>query len=67
MLPQSTPSPQLHIDPYPVENSSQCQAGNEGYVGTQRIGDPGPTSKVVDNTAPPAGVLALGKKAGLVP
>jgi virulence factor Mce-like protein len=67
MLPQSKPSPQLHNDPYPIENSSECQAGNEGYVGTQRIGDPGTTSKVVANTTPPPGVLALGKKAGLVP
>jgi ABC-type transporter Mla subunit MlaD len=67
MLPQSTPSPQLHIDPYPVENSSECQAGNEGYTGTQLIGNPGQTSTVVDETAPPPGVLALGKQAGLVP
>jgi virulence factor Mce-like protein len=67
MFSAATPASDLHIDPYPVENSSECQAGNEGYLGAQRIGDPGPTSTVVDNTAPPPGVLALGKKAGLVP
>jgi hypothetical protein len=67
MFQQSTPSPDLHLNYYPIENSTQCQAGNEGYSGAQRIGDPGKTSTVVDNTTPPPGVLALGRKAGLVP
>lgn len=64
---QSTPSPDLHINPYPIENSTQCQAGNEVYTGAQLIGNPPQTSRTVDNTAPPPGVLAEGKKAGLVP
>jgi len=64
---QSTPSPDLHLDPYPKENSTECQGANDVYSGKQNIGDPGPTSTVVDNTAPPAGVLAEAKKAGLVP
>jgi hypothetical protein len=55
------------LDPYPKENASECQGANDVYRGAQRIGDPGPTSTVVDNTAPPPGVLAEGKKAGLVP
>jgi virulence factor Mce-like protein len=67
MLPASAPSSNLHINPYPIEDSSQCQAGNEPYTGTQLIGNPKKTSNVVENTAPPAGVLAEGKKAGLVP
>jgi virulence factor Mce-like protein len=67
MLPVSQPSPDLHDNFYPIENSSQCQAGNEGYTGKQLIGNPPKTSTVVDNTTPPAGVLALGRKAGLVP
>jgi hypothetical protein len=67
MTEQPTPSPDLHINPYPQENPHECQAANEGYIGAQRIGDPGPTSTVVDQTAPPPGVLAEGKKAGLVP
>ena len=62
-----TPASDLHINPYPKENRSSCQAGNEIYKGAQLIGDPGPTSTAVDNTAPPAGVLARGQKAGLVP
>jgi hypothetical protein len=67
MLPSSKPAADLHVNYYPVENSTQCQAGNEGYSGTQLIGNPPRTSNVVDNTAPPPGVLALGKKVGLVP
>jgi hypothetical protein len=62
-----TPASDLHINPYPREDSTSCQAGNEVYRGTQLIGDPGKTSTVVDNTAPPAGVLDRGRKVGLVP
>jgi virulence factor Mce-like protein len=61
------PAPDLHDNFYPRENSSQCQAGNERYTGQQLIGNPPRTSTVVDDTAPPAGVLARGRKAGLVP
>jgi virulence factor Mce-like protein len=64
---QSSPSADLHVNYYPIENSTECQAGNEVYKPGQVIGNPGKTSKVVDNTAPPPGVLAEGKKVGLVP
>jgi len=67
MVPASKPASDLHDNFYPIENSSQCQAGNEGYTGKQLIGNPPQTSTVVDNTTPPTGVLALGQKAGLVP
>ena len=63
----SRPASDLHLNYYPIENSSQCQAGNEGYMGTQLIGNPPRTSTVVDNTTPPPGVLARGRRAGLVP
>jgi virulence factor Mce-like protein len=63
----ATPSPDLHENYYPIENSSQCQAGNEVYTGKQLIGNPPKTSSVVDNTTPPAGVLVRGEQAGLVP
>lgn len=62
-----TPSSDLHLNYYPTEDSSQCQAGNEVYSGKQRIGSPPKTSTVVDNTSPPPGVLERGRKAGLVP
>jgi virulence factor Mce-like protein len=63
----STPAPDLHLNYYPVENFSQCQAGNEGYSGKQLIGSPPRTPTTVDDTSPPPGVLAEGRKAGLVP
>jgi virulence factor Mce-like protein len=61
------PAADLHLNYYPKENSSECQAGNEVYRPGQVIGDPGQTSTVVDNTTPPPGVLARGRQAGLVP
>ena len=61
------PSADLHENFYPREDMSQCQAGNERYSGKQLIGSPPRTAAVVDNTTPPRGVLALGRKAGLVP
>jgi hypothetical protein len=64
---QSSPSPDLHLNYYPAENASQCQAGNEVYSGQQLIGNPPTTSRTVDDTAPPPGVLEEGRKAGLVP
>lgn len=63
----ATPAPDLHLNYYPIEDATQCQAGNEGYTGRQLIGNPPRTSTVVDNTSPPPGVLAEGEKAGLVP
>jgi ABC-type transporter Mla subunit MlaD len=63
----STPAPDLHLNYYPTESRSQCQAGNEGYSGKQLIGPPPKTSTTVDDTAPPPGVLERGKQAGLVP
>jgi virulence factor Mce-like protein len=69
--PESTevgaPAPDLHDNYYPIESSTQCQSGNEGYMGKQLIGNPPRTSTTVDNTSPPPGVLAEGEKAGLVP
>ena len=62
-----TPAPDLHVNYYPKEDSSQCQAGNEVYAGQQQIGNVPKTTTVVDNTTPPPGVLERGRKAGLVP
>ncbi len=61
------PSSNLHINYAPVEDSKQCQAGNEVYSGQQAIGFSGTTSHTFDDTAPPAGVYKLAQKAGLVP
>jgi virulence factor Mce-like protein len=67
MLQASSPSPDLHDNYQPIEDAQQCQAGNEVYSGAQLIGNPATTSRVVTITQPPPGVLALGRKAGLVP
>ena len=61
------PAPDLHSNFYPIQSHRQCQAGNEAYSGAQLIGNPPRTSTVVANTSPPAGVLARGRTAGLVP
>ncbi len=60
----ATPAPDLHLNYYPIEDSTQCQAGNEGYSGKQLIGNPPKTSTTVDNTAPPPGVLEARRAGG---
>jgi virulence factor Mce-like protein len=63
----ATPAADLHLNYYPVEDSSQCQAGNEVYTPGRLIGSPPQTASSVDDTAPPPGVLDRGRKVGLVP
>jgi hypothetical protein len=40
MMPASEPAAELHANPYPNQNASECEAGNEGYVEGQMIGNP---------------------------
>lgn len=63
----SSPSPDLHDDMYPIEDKQECQGANDVYSGAQKIGNPGKTSTTVEQTQPPAGVLARGRSVGLVP
>ena len=37
---RAKPSPNLHANPYPNTNAQECEAGHEGYSGTQLIGNP---------------------------
>jgi virulence factor Mce-like protein len=37
---QPRPATDLHFNPYPNENASECEAGNEPYVSGQQIGNP---------------------------
>jgi virulence factor Mce-like protein len=39
-MPRAHPSPNLHANPYPNTNAQECEAGHEGYVGEQLIGNP---------------------------
>jgi hypothetical protein len=66
-LQNARPSPNVGINPLPIENQSQCQAGNEPWTGKQQLGNPpGPTSRTTRATVPPPGVQALAEKAGLL-
>jgi virulence factor Mce-like protein len=62
-----TPAQSLHVNPYPIENASQCQAGNEPFSLGQHLVAPSQAPTTVDNTSPPPGVLDRGRAAGLVP
>jgi virulence factor Mce-like protein len=55
----STPSPDLHFNPYPRQDAQACEAGNERYTAGQAIGHPAATNgKDVDQTTRPDGVAA---------
>jgi virulence factor Mce-like protein len=66
LLQSAAPSPNLHLNYYPQETTGHCTAGNEHYVSGQNIGQPKAFTSRVPETSPPAGVLALDKKAGLL-
>lgn len=64
---RATPSPNLHSNPYPNQNASECEAGNEPFEPGIRVGSPGGAqSNRTDETAPPAGVRARARRAGLL-
>lgn len=66
-LQNARPSPNVGINPIPIENQSQCQAGNEPWTGKQQLGNPvGSTSRTTRATVPPPGVEALAQQAGLL-
>jgi hypothetical protein len=67
MLQNASPSPDLHVNPWPNENAGECEAGNERYDPGQRIGSPGgPQRNATQTTAPPAAATELARKAGLL-
>jgi hypothetical protein len=43
----------LHANPYPIENGTECEAGNEPYNQGRSIGNPPGRQSGVDQTAPP--------------
>jgi hypothetical protein len=60
------PAANLHLNYYPQQTAGHCTAGNEQYVQGQNIGQPKAFTSRVPKSSPPAGVLALAKKAGLL-
>jgi virulence factor Mce-like protein len=66
LMQASKPASNLHLNYYPQETAGHCTAGNEHYSSGQVIGQPPSISNRVPKSSPPAGVLALDKKAGLL-
>ena len=53
------PEANLHTNPYPNENASECEAGNEPYLPGRQIGNPpGNQGTTVDQTSPPSSSTA---------
>lgn len=66
---QQEPAPEsdLHVNQYPNENASECEAGNEPYLPGRQVGNPpGNQSTQVDQTEPPPQATALARRAGLL-
>jgi len=60
------PDPNLHLNFYPHETSSECEAGNEPYTPGQAIGNPpGSQGTGTELTAPPPDVVRRARAAGL--
>jgi virulence factor Mce-like protein len=66
LMQSPTAAPDLHDNYYPQETAGHCTAGNENYSTGQDIGAPKSYTSRVQKTSPPAGVLQLYKKAGLL-
>ena len=50
---QGQPAGDLHYNPYPNENASECEAGNEPYAPGQQIGNPpGRQARSTESTGP---------------
>lgn len=66
-LQQAHPSSNIEMNPIPLENASQCQAGNEAFTGRQELAGPSaPTVDATRTTTPPPGVEVLARAAGLL-
>jgi hypothetical protein len=61
-----TPASDLHLNYYPQETAGHCTSGNETYTTGQDIGQPTSYTSKVPASSPPAGILELDKKAGLL-
>jgi virulence factor Mce-like protein len=68
LTPNSAPADDLHVNPTPNENASECEAGNEPYLPGQQYGNPPGDQKPKESTRtrPPAESMRLARKAGLL-
>lgn len=63
----ATQSAQLHANPVPVNDASQCETGNEPFEPGRRVGSPGgPQPARTELTSPPPGVLQRARDAGVI-
>jgi phospholipid/cholesterol/gamma-HCH transport system substrate-binding protein len=66
-LQNAKPSPNLGSNPIPIENETECEAGNEPWTEKQQLGNPpGLQSKTTRDTVPPPGVTQRAQDAGLM-
>jgi virulence factor Mce-like protein len=67
-LQSAAPAANLHINYLPHENAHECESGNEPYSTSSKdlSNPPGNQSRTVPKTTPPAGVLSLARRAGLL-
>lgn len=67
ILQRATPAPNLHANPAPVNDATQCETGNEPFAPGQRIGSPGGAQPAqTEMTAPPAAATARAARSGLL-
>ena len=63
----TSPSPNLHFNPYPNENAQECESGNEPFAPGIVIGNPATTEPgSTADTAPPAEATQRAQAAGLL-
>jgi virulence factor Mce-like protein len=63
----ATRSADLHTNPVPHNNSTECETGNEPFLPGQSIGNPpGNQPNRTEDTAPPAGPRARARQAGVL-
>lgn len=66
-LQNARPSSNLNTNPLPNETWQECESGNEPFTGRQQLNNPaGLQNAPVRDTAPPPGVTALARSAGLL-
>ncbi len=64
----TSPSPNLHYDPYPRMDETECEGGNEPFSPGVAIGNPDSTEPAgpLDETSPPQNATRLARSAGLL-